>query len=75
MLSKCQRIVAFYILYELYHHENVKTTPFVPIVLRSLQECEMQPEMMKVEMKLLTDFLISVPKVFKQIKVRLLKRQ
>ena len=39
MLSKSQRIVAFYILYEVYHHENVSLTPFEAVVYNSLQAC------------------------------------
>ena len=39
MLSKSQRIVAFYILYEVYHHENVQMTPFEAVVYSSLQAC------------------------------------
>ena len=38
LLSKAQRIVAFYILYEVYHHEpNVESTPFEAVVLNTLQ--------------------------------------
>lgn len=40
LLEKNQRLVAFYILYEAYHHEsNVKTTPFEAVVYNSLQAC------------------------------------
>ena len=39
MLSRSQRIVAFYILYEVYHHENVQMTPFEAGVYSSLQSC------------------------------------
>ena len=36
VLSKTQRIVAFYILYEVYHHENVQMTPFEAVVFNTL---------------------------------------
>lgn len=36
LLQKSQRIIAFYILYELYRHENVSTTPFEAVVLSQL---------------------------------------
>lgn len=40
LLEKNQRLVAFYILYEAYHHEqNVKTTPFEAVVYSALQAC------------------------------------
>ena len=40
LLSKSQRIVAFYILYEVYHHEqNITTTPFEAVVYNSLKAC------------------------------------
>lgn len=40
LLEKNQRLVAFYILYEVYHdQQNVKTTPFEAVVYNSLQAC------------------------------------
>jgi hypothetical protein len=74
--------VAFYILYEVYHHEqNVKTTPFEAVVYNCLQACATEiklgsqdtgpfsPEAhFRAEYKLLTDFLVSVPRI-KQEKV------
>lgn len=47
MLSKSQRIVAFYILYETYHHENVQMTPFEAVVYSSLQSCAQAYETLK----------------------------
>lgn len=39
-MEKNQRIVAFYILYEAYHHEsNIKATPFEAVVYNCLQAC------------------------------------
>ncbi|CDW77476.1 UNKNOWN [Stylonychia lemnae] len=76
LLSKSQRIIAFYILYQLYRHENVKSTPFEAVVMSSLQTCVQHINMStnqvgednqyKAEFKLLTDFLVSVPKMSKQ---------
>ena len=40
LLSRSQRVVAFYILYEVYRHENVvQMTPFEAVVYSSLQSC------------------------------------
>ena len=76
LLSKSQRIIAFYILYELYHYENVKSTPFEAVVLSSIQTCIQhlntatnqvgEDNQFKAEFKLLTDIMMSVPKMSKQ---------
>jgi len=79
--------VAFYILYEVYHHEqNVKTTPFEAVVYNCLQACATEIQLaqqaqaqppteaadsspfcaeahFRAEYKLLTDFLVSVPRI------------
>eukprot|EP00347_Sterkiella_histriomuscorum_P008145 403346208 len=75
-LSKSQRIIAFYILYQLYRHENVSSTPFEAVVLSSFQTCLHhintatnqvgEENQLKAEFKLLTDFLVSIPKMSKQ---------
>eukprot|EP00494_Astrolonche_serrata_P034521 UN34790 len=39
LLTKSQRIVAFYILYKVYNNENFKVTPFESIVLSSINHC------------------------------------
>jgi len=39
LLEKHQRILSFFILYELYNHENVQCTPFEAVVLASIQNC------------------------------------
>lgn len=36
MLTKMQRIIAFYILYKVYNNESFKVTPFESIVLSSI---------------------------------------
>jgi hypothetical protein len=76
LISKSQRIIAFYILYELYRNDmTVKSTPFEAVVLSSLQTCVQhintatnqvgEENQLKAEFKLLTDFMISVPKIQK----------
>ena len=76
MISKSQRIIAFYILYELYRNDmTVKSTPFEAVVLSSLQTCVQhintatnqvgEENQFKAEFKLLTDFMISVPRIQK----------
>lgn len=67
--------MAFYILYELYHHENVKSTPFEAVVLSSIQTCIEhlnkatnmvgEENQFKAEFKLLTEIMVSVPKMSK----------
>jgi len=69
MLNQAQRIVSFYILYELYHHDKVTGTPFEAVVLSSIhhlsQKSSSLPLESKPELKLLTDFLVSVPRINK----------
>ena len=63
MLNVRQRLVGLYILYETYLHENVKTTPFYPLVLNLLARID---SLHVAERRLLTDYLSSVPKIAKQ---------
>eukprot|EP00929_Paragymnodinium_shiwhaense_P103826 TRINITY_DN67612_c0_g1_i1.p1 TRINITY_DN67612_c0_g1~~TRINITY_DN67612_c0_g1_i1.p1 ORF type:complete len:430 (-),score=84.12 TRINITY_DN67612_c0_g1_i1:108-1397(-) len=37
LLSLSQRLVGFYLLYEIYRNDQVQTTPFVPIVLENVE--------------------------------------
>lgn len=39
LLTKSQRIVAFYILYKVYNSESFKVTPFESVVLSSINHC------------------------------------
>jgi len=69
-LNISQRLVGLYILYEIYLHENVKTTPFYQLVLDLLAK----PDSLHVaEHKLLTEFLKSVPKFAKQTPAEYIK--
>ena len=70
MLSLRQRLIGLYILYEIYLHENVKTTPFYELVLDLLSKAD---TLHAAEQKLLMDFLKSVPKVGKQIPAEYIK--
>lgn len=72
LLTKSQRIVAFYILYKVYNSENFKVTPFESIVLSAINKClhvsDTQPESYealehKAEYTLLSEFVISTPKI------------
>jgi len=72
LLTKSQRIVAFYILYKVYNNEDFKVTPFESIVLSSINQCtqviQAQPDSFealerRAEVSLLNDFVISTPKV------------
>lgn len=74
LLTKSQRIVAFYILYKVYNNENFKVTPFESIVLSSINHClhviQSQPESHEAmermaEYTLLSDFVVSIPMVSK----------
>ncbi len=63
MLNIKQRLVGLYVLYEIYLHENVKTTPFYKLVLDLLDRAE---TLHIAEQCLLIDFVKSVPKMAKQ---------
>ena len=75
-MSKSQRIIACYILYQLYTVEKVQSTPFEAVVLSSFQTCLMhvntatnqvgEENQFKAEFRLLTDFFVSTPKMSKQ---------
>jgi hypothetical protein len=52
LLNLAQRLASFYLLYEMYRLEKVSTTPFVPIVLETLQGSKNN-----VEKKLLLEFI------------------
>ncbi len=52
LLNLSQRLAAFYLLYEMYRLEKVSTTPFVPIVLETLQSSKNN-----IEKKLLLEFI------------------
>jgi hypothetical protein len=52
LLNLSQRLASFYILYDMYRLEKVSTTPFVPIVLETLQTSKNN-----VEKKLLLEFI------------------
>ncbi len=60
MLDTPQRLAGLYILYEIYRHENVKTTPFYQLMLDLLSS----PIHIS-ERKLLTELVKSVPKIAK----------
>ena len=75
MLDESQRLLAFYILCEMYHHENVQTTPLMPVIIRTLQQYQERKECSRAEAKLLQEFLVSVPKVAKLTIEEFLKRE
>lgn len=58
LLTQSQRLIGFYILYDIYRNEtSLPTTPFVPIVLETVEQTD-DP----VERKFLLQFLTSPPK-------------
>mmetsp|Transcript_27593 Transcript_27593/g.62809 ORF Transcript_27593/g.62809 Transcript_27593/m.62809 type:complete len:422 (-) Transcript_27593:47-1312(-) len=57
LLTQTQRIVGFYLLYDIYRNETLPTTPFVPIVLETVEQTSDT-----VERKFLLQFLTSPPK-------------
>ena len=61
-MRPAQRLIGLYLLYEIYLHENVKTTPFYQLVLDLLSR---RNKLHVAEQKLLTDFLQSVPRIAK----------
>lgn len=52
LLNLSQRLAAFYVLYDMYRLEKVSTTPFVPIVLETLQTSKNN-----IEKKMLLEFI------------------
>jgi len=65
LLSQTQRIVGFYLLYDIYKNETLSTTPFVPIVLETVEQTSDV-----VERKFLLQFLMSPPKELPKQSVR-----
>ena len=44
LLSLTQRLASFYLLYDMYKSEQVKTTPFIPLLLESYEQSKSQCE-------------------------------
>mmetsp|Transcript_23826 Transcript_23826/g.51991 ORF Transcript_23826/g.51991 Transcript_23826/m.51991 type:complete len:426 (+) Transcript_23826:136-1413(+) len=57
LLSPTQRMVGFYLLYDIHRNDDLQTTPFVPIVLESVEQTEDAAER-----RFLLQFLTSQPK-------------
>ena len=57
LLTQTQRLVGFYLLYDIYRQESLPTTPFVPLVVEIVDQTTDQ-----VERKFLLQFLSSLPK-------------
>lgn len=65
LLTQTQRLVGFYLLYDIYRNEALPTTPFVPIVLETVEQTSDV-----VERKFLLQFLTSPPKELPKHSVR-----
>jgi hypothetical protein len=65
LLTQTQRLVGFYLLYDIYRNETLPTTPFVPIVLETVEQTHDV-----VERKFLLQFLTSPPKELPKQSVR-----
>uniref|UniRef100_A0A0G4H4K3 CCR4-NOT transcription complex subunit 11 n=1 Tax=Chromera velia CCMP2878 TaxID=1169474 RepID=A0A0G4H4K3_9ALVE len=57
LLRLPERLLSFYLLYDIYRSEHVTTTPFVPIVLDTLEQ-----SVDAIEKRFLLQFLTSLPK-------------
>ena len=57
LLTQTQRLVGFYLLYDIYRQETEATTPFVPLVLEMVETTNDMAER-----KFLLQFLSSLPK-------------
>ena len=53
LLNLSQRLASFYIVYDMYRQEDSKTTPFVPLLLESLEKSTIN-----IEKKFLKDLII-----------------
>jgi len=65
LLTQTQRLVGFYLLYDIYRNESLPTTPFVPIVLETVERTTDL-----VERRFLLQFLTSPPKELPKQSVR-----
>eukprot|EP00931_Biecheleriopsis_adriatica_P088678 TRINITY_DN6294_c0_g1_i1.p1 TRINITY_DN6294_c0_g1~~TRINITY_DN6294_c0_g1_i1.p1 ORF type:complete len:425 (-),score=95.93 TRINITY_DN6294_c0_g1_i1:109-1383(-) len=65
LLTQTQRLVGCYLLYDIYRNETLPTTPFVPIVLETIEQTSDV-----VERKFLLQFLTSPPKELPKQSVR-----
>ena len=52
LLSLSQRLASFYIIYDMYKHEDSKTTPFIPLFLECLEKSTIN-----IEKKMLKDLI------------------
>ncbi|CAK9073942.1 unnamed protein product [Durusdinium trenchii] len=57
LLTQTQRLVGFYLLYDIYRNDSLPTTPFVPLVVEVVEQTNDV-----VERKFLLQFLSSLPK-------------
>mmetsp|Transcript_102355 Transcript_102355/g.219058 ORF Transcript_102355/g.219058 Transcript_102355/m.219058 type:complete len:423 (+) Transcript_102355:63-1331(+) len=65
LLTQAQRLMGFYLLYDIYRNETLPTTPFVPIVLETVEQTSDL-----VERKFLLQFLTSPPKELPKQSIR-----
>lgn len=65
LLTQTQRLVGFYLLYDIYRSESLPTTPFVPTVLEAVEKTTDL-----VERRFLLQFLTSPPKELPKQSVR-----
>lgn len=65
LLNLSQRLSSFYILYEMYKLDTMKTTPFYPIVLETIQNTQNS-----VEKKLLTEFINTMTRETPKLSVK-----
>jgi len=65
LLTRTQRLVGFYLLYDIYRNETLPTTPFVPIVLDTVEQTKDA-----VERNFLLQFLTSPPKELPKQSIR-----
>jgi len=68
LLTPTQRLVGFYLLYDIYRNESLPTTPFVPTVLQAVERTEKASDL--VERRFLLQFLTSAPKDLPKQSVR-----
>lgn len=68
LLTQTQRLVGFYLLYDIYRNESLPTTPFVPTVLEAVERTEKASDL--VERRFLLQFLTSPPKDLPKQSVR-----
>lgn len=65
MLNKTQRVIAIFLLNEMYKNVKILTTPFYPILLKNILQQRTKPNS-RAEIQILSEYIVSVPRFQKR---------